>query len=404
MALAGDLDVLLGKVFLPADGGGMVGGDGTGRIQYGFVVRGNDRLDEALLVRLGGRPDRAELHCHGGSTAVRNVVMRLAELGVKEVEPEYFNKVASCGRMPSRLETEARKALMSAGTRHAARVLAYQWRGALGRELAVIADGLRRCSTEIGQKQPEIIDLRKSVEKLLRTAPFGISLCSPRTVAIVGRVNVGKSTLLNALLGWERIIVHHEPGTTRDIIEELLDVEGIPLRLMDTAGIRHTDHRAEAEGVRRSRRVIANCDLALVVLDASIPLTNDDLEILCSCRRGRAIILLNKCDLSRVICQGSASQAGSASLHPDYPVIEISAKIGFGLDVLRAELVRRFDYPPSREDPSLPVVFIPEVADLLDKTQSELERRLTSDHVIIDTDSCALTNLSDQLDAWIRTE
>jgi tRNA modification GTPase len=150
---------------------------------------------------------------------------------------------------------------------------------------------------------------------------------------IVGRVNAGKSSLLNRLLDEEKAIVTPIPGTTRDIIESVIQIEGLPLRLMDTAGIRRVGDEAERIGVQRSEQKLAAADLALVVVDRSRPLDKDDLAILAKTEPGKSIVVLNKIDLAGRLDEGALIQAVNGA-----PVVRISALTGEGLGELRRSI------------------------------------------------------------------
>ncbi len=167
------------------------------------------------------------------------------------------------------------------------------------------------------------------VNSLLRTYEEGRIYREGVTAAIIGRPNVGKSSLLNALLREDRAIVTPIPGTTRDVIEEGVNVRGIPLRLMDTAGLRHTKDAVEVEGVRRTRDRLARADLVVWVVDGSEPLTPDDLEILAEVRQKRAVVAVNKNDLP--LCVDLQDLAGHL---PRVPLVPVSALHHRGIDTL----------------------------------------------------------------------
>ena len=173
------------------------------------------------------------------------------------------------------------------------------------------------------------------VQKLESTAQEGRILREGAHVVILGRPNVGKSSLLNRFLKEERAIVTAIPGTTRDVIEESIDLDGVTIRLVDTAGMRETDDIVEREGIKRTRAAQDEADLLLVVVDGSVPLTSDDRELLCTVKDRKHVVLLNKTDLAdRVV--PDAALAGHSSYR-------ISAKTGIGIErvksVLRAQLL-----------------------------------------------------------------
>jgi tRNA modification GTPase len=173
------------------------------------------------------------------------------------------------------------------------------------------------------------------VQKLEATAQEGRVLREGALVVILGRPNVGKSSLLNRLLREERAIVTAIPGTTRDVIEESIDLDGVMIRLVDTAGVRETEDMVEREGIKRTRAAQDEADLLLVVLDGSVPLTNDDRALLNAVRDRKHVVVLNKVDLADTLDM----RAGIMG----HPVYVISAKTGVGIEMvksaLRAQLV-----------------------------------------------------------------
>jgi tRNA modification GTPase len=173
------------------------------------------------------------------------------------------------------------------------------------------------------------------VQKLEATAQEGRILREGARVVILGRPNVGKSSLLNRLLREERAIVTAIPGTTRDVIEESIDLNGVMIRLIDTAGLRDTDDIVELEGIKRTRAAQDEADLLLVVLDGTVPLTSDDRELLQAVRHRKYVVLLNKADLPHAV-EADTALAGC-------PTYAISAKTGLGVETvksaLRAQLV-----------------------------------------------------------------
>jgi tRNA modification GTPase len=179
----------------------------------------------------------------------------------------------------------------------------------------------------------QLSEIIKEIDVLLDTFQTGRAFIEGVSILLIGRPNSGKSSLLNALLGEERAIVTEIPGTTRDTLEEGLTIGGLPVRLVDTAGFRHSEDRVEMEGVRRAREKIATADLVLLVVDASQPLQEEDLLAYQACRDCTALLVLNKSDL--------------VSVPPDmsfcsFAQLEISAKTGQGLPALREAVGRMF--------------------------------------------------------------
>ncbi|HWQ61483.1 MAG TPA: GTPase, partial [Negativicutes bacterium] len=177
--------------------------------------------------------------------------------------------------------------------------------------------------------------LRADLDSLLATAQTGRILREGLETVIIGKPNVGKSSLLNALLGEKRAIVTEIPGTTRDIIEEFVNIGGIPIKVVDTAGIRETADVVERIGVARAREAMAQADLVLLLLDSSAPLTAEDKEVMRLLAGRPAIVLVNKTDLPAVI-----AMAEVARHVPDKPVIRISALEGTGVEELEKTIVQ----------------------------------------------------------------
>jgi tRNA modification GTPase len=231
------------------------------RIVFGHWTCGAHR-EEVIVIC--GADDSVEIHCHGGVAAAERILAALAAAGCQvESWRERLDRMAG-----STIEAEADAALAEATTRRTATILLAQRAGALRRESDRIRD-------EIAESRLE--SARSKLAALLARAPLGLHLTAPWQVAIAGRPNVGKSSLINALVGYQRAIVFDQPGTTRDVLTADTAIDGWPVRLADAAGIRETDDALEAEGVMRARRQLAQADLALWVLDGS-ELVGDPLQ------------------------------------------------------------------------------------------------------------------------------
>ena len=173
---------------------------------------------------------------------------------------------------------------------------------------------------------------REAVDQLRAAGRYGRRLVDPASVGLAGRPNVGKSALANALLRHDRIIVHDRPGTTRDVIEEMCDICGLPIRLVDMAGLRHSDDHAEAEGVRRARRVLESVDLVLLLVDGSAALGLEDRTLLHATQGYPRSIAVTKCDLPERV------DADALARHVRAPVSRVSATRGDGLASLEAHV------------------------------------------------------------------
>ena len=293
----------------------------SGRLTYGRLRRAGEFLDEVVVDCVESGPCQVlNINCHGGTMAARRVMDALEAEGAR---PAAWRDMLARRPGLDRIMAEAAEAIPGAFTLLAVRVLLDQHHGALS---DVVRDIARRLPSEneSGAAQDRLAEL-------LATAPFGRGLIEPARVVLAGRPNVGKSTLANALLRFERMIVHTTPGTTRDAIEEIVSIRSVPFRLVDTAGLREATGEIEREGVDRARKHLREAAVRVVVLDGSMPLQPEDMDLL---REGAAqplVPVLNKCDLPR-----KASAEAVAETTGQDPVV-VSAERGDGL----AELERR---------------------------------------------------------------
>ncbi len=239
-----------------------------------------------------------EIHCHGGSAAAQAIVQSLVERGVETVpvrelpsaEIDHLQTLRDPPSAPG-IAREARNALALAPTLRTANILLEQWAGALANEAGQIVQLLSSEKTA---------DAVRRVEGMLRWSSLGLHLATPWRVVLAGRPNVGKSSLINALLGYERSIVFDQPGTTRDVVTATAALDGWPVELTDTAGLRIADDRSstdalEVAGMAKALEQIAAADLLVLVFDAALPWSEEDEELVRS--HPRAVRVLNKCDL-----------------------------------------------------------------------------------------------------------
>ncbi|MDO4792579.1 MAG: tRNA uridine-5-carboxymethylaminomethyl(34) synthesis GTPase MnmE [Filifactor alocis] len=293
-------------------------GDHPGRLLYGHIVKQEEKLDEVLAVYLKAphtytTEDVVELHCHGGMIATRLVLEWVLHNGARMAEPGEFTKRAFLNGRIDLSQAEAIQDIVSAKTSRSYTVAQSQLKGSLSTKIKKIRDKVTEDVAKITvaidfpeEDTPEVTyeelyesmkDIREQMKELLSTFETGRMLKEGLKTAIVGKPNVGKSSLLNEMLEEQRAIVTDIEGTTRDVIEEMITIEGIPLRIIDTAGIRVTEDIVEQIGVERSKQMMEEADLVLLILDTSRELTQEDRDILTMSEGKKRILLLNKTDL-----------------------------------------------------------------------------------------------------------
>lgn len=302
-------------------------GIAAGRIAYGFIVEAGtgEPVDEVLVARVG--EEEYEVNCHGGHAAVREVMRVLRECGAREVPAEEALERSGLLAGRDALQREAYRLILRAWSERAVRHLLPQFEGALSQEIARVISRVEK---------DEYADARGVLDGLLRHAAFGVALSEPPRVVIAGRPNVGKSSLLNRLVGRERVIVHERPGTTRDVIEEMALVNGVPFLLSDTAGLRDAAADPEAQGVSRARAAAAAADCLVAVFDMSGEITVEDVTLLTGLAGpGRPVIAcLNKCDLATARSSGGVEMP----VRRNIPVCRTSCATGEGIDALSEEV------------------------------------------------------------------
>ena len=272
------------------------------RVIYGDVLRADGTfVDEAIVLYMKAphsytKEDVVEIQCHGGSAALREVLSLTYTHGARAAEPGEFTKRAFLNGRLDLSEAEAVMDVVKARTPAALAVAEGKLRGRLSSKIKAIREDMLALEAHLealidfpeeGVEDISLQDagaqakaMRERIEALLKTASVGRALREGLKVTIVGRPNVGKSSLLNALLGEERAIVTNVPGTTRDVIEETIDVGGVPLSFVDTAGIRETGDAIERMGVEKSKEAVRKAALVLALFDGSRPLNEEDKEIL----------------------------------------------------------------------------------------------------------------------------
>jgi tRNA modification GTPase len=260
------------------------------------------------------REDVVEINCHGGLLATNRILQLTLSHGARLAEPGEFTKRAFLNGRLDLSQSEAVMDLIRAKTDKSMKVALNQLDGDLSRLIKAlrkdILDVLAQVEVNIDYPEYDAVEemttkmlkekaqeVQQRIQALLKTAKQGKVLRDGLATAIIGRPNVGKSSLLNTLLHEDKAIVTNVAGTTRDVIEEYVNVEGVPLKLIDTAGIRHTEDTVEKIGVERSRQAIDTADLVLLLIDSSNALTDEDRELIKLTAGKPRIVILNKTDL-----------------------------------------------------------------------------------------------------------
>lgn len=306
-------------------------------------------IDEALVSVMRSphsytREDVVEINCHGGILPVRKVLEAVLASGARLAEPGEFTKRAFLNGRLSLAEAEAVMDLITSRTEEGMRIALGQLRGGLTQRLAEVRSSLVKiCAfAEASIDFPEddlelrtdkellsgLLEVRHEIERLSATFQEARFFREGLSVAIIGKPNVGKSSLLNALLRKDRAIVTEIPGTTRDLIEEYLNIDGLPVRIIDTAGIRESEERVEMEGIRRSIAAMDEADFIILMLDGSREIGPDDIELLKKVRDRKAVIAVNKSDLPQRISPDPAQLENT-------PIVHISTVTEMGLDDLK---------------------------------------------------------------------
>jgi tRNA modification GTPase len=322
------------------------------------------RIDEIIITIMESpktytREDIAEITCHGGPVVVKKILNRALALGARMAQPGEFSKRAFLNGRIDLLQAEAIIDMIRARSEKGWKTAFSQLDGRLSQRLShienelitVIAD--MEASIDFPEEEIEIARddevkskltaLKMSIEEMIATYGIGRIYRDGISVAIIGRPNVGKSSLMNALLERERVIVTPHPGTTRDTVEETLQIEGISIKIIDTAGLRQTEDMAEAMGVERSMLAAKESDVALFIFDGSEPLTQEDRDLITHIGgpgdlSGREIIpALNKSDRAQI------AEADEIVRIMGREPVRISAKTGEGLAELRKKMVERIE-------------------------------------------------------------
>ena len=316
--ISGEKSLQVAQSIFKSKSGKMIKDYNARTLIYGTVVDNEKVIDEVLVAYMKGpnsytAEDVIEINCHGGFISVKKILELILSKGVRLAEAGEFTKRAFLNGRIDLSQAEAIIDVIKSKTDMAHEVAQSQLEGSLAKKikdlrmnvtevlahLEVSIDFAEEDVEEITYQtlEEKALELRNEIKKLYDTAESGKILRDGLKTVIVGKPNVGKSSLLNSILGENRAIVTDIAGTTRDVIEEFVNIKGIPLKIVDTAGIRETEDVVEKIGVEKSRESFSTADLVIMVLDASRKLSEEDMEILESLKNKKTVVLLNKMDL-----------------------------------------------------------------------------------------------------------
>lgn len=345
------------RIFRPKKGSRKVSDMETHTIHYGYVVDGEEVVDEVMLLIMKAPrsytcEDTIEIDCHGGVLVMKKILETVLKYGARPAEPGEFTKRAFLNGRIDLSQAESVIDVINAQNELALKSSVSQLQGAVLEKIkdirAVVLHEIAFIESALDDPEhvsldgyPEQLrgimsDAHSKVKKLLDSSDNGKMLKEGINTAIVGKPNAGKSSLLNILVGEERAIVTEIAGTTRDILQEQIQIGGIGLNVIDTAGIRDTEDIVEKIGVNKSREYIEKADLIIYVVDSSTELDENDQEIIKAIQDKKAIVLLNKSDLD------AKTDAAILQERLDKPILSISAKNNTGIHELEKLIEEMF--------------------------------------------------------------
>lgn len=384
--VSGDQAAAIGEiVFKPVHDGGLA----SHRFYFGSIVNpeNDEILDEGMAVLMRAprsftREDVLELHCHGGWLVVETVLALVLRCGARLADPGEFTRRAFLNGRIDLVQAEAVMDIISSNTDAALQLAQKQREGALSKRIDQIrllllkALALTEAYIDFPEDDLGDADLHQihecveqalnSINGLLSSFDEGRILRDGVSVLIIGKPNVGKSSLLNLLMNENRAIVTHIPGTTRDIIEETVIINGLAVRLLDTAGIRHTEDLVEQEGINRAMEKIPLADLVLFVLDSSRPFSPEDQHIVEALSGSRVIAVFNKVDMPRQLAVPETVSFGAQ--------VEMSIRNGDGLDLLKQAVCDNFQSSTLIDNRELVAISRSRHRDALSTADSALRR------------------------------
>ena len=348
---------VIAKIYRSKNGKKDIREVGSHTIHYGFIYDGEEVVDEVLVMIMRGPhtytgEDTVEIDCHGGVYAMKRVLETVLRNGAVIAEPGEFTKRAFLNGRLDMSQAEAVMDVIQAKNSMALKSSVQQLKGSVQRAVKEIRAKLLHeiAYIETALDDPEHFDLtgypqelqeivekeNKNIEELLKTSDDGRMIQEGIKTVILGKPNAGKSSLLNFLVGEDRAIVTEIAGTTRDILEEYISLNGITLRVIDTAGIRETEDVVEKIGVGKAKQMAEDADLILYVVDSSLPLDDNDREIMELLTGRKSIVIYNKTDLTAAVdIEELRTKTGS-------PVIPVSVVEETGISQLEDEIKRMF--------------------------------------------------------------
>lgn len=336
----------------------------THTIHYGFIEEEGKVIDEVLVMLMRGPhtftgEDTVEIDCHGGVYVVKKILEACIRNGARPAQPGEFTKRAFLNGKMDLSQAEAVIDVIQSQNDYALKSSLKQLRGSVKEKISDLRNKIiyHTAFIESALDDPEHIsidgygnvlkketkEIIEEIETLLKTADDGRIIREGINTVILGKPNAGKSSLLNVLLGEERAIVTEIAGTTRDILQETINLQGISLNIIDTAGIRNTNDKVEKIGVDKAKDYAKEADLIIYVVDSSNDLDENDYEIMKFIQGKKSIILLNKSDLERKVTKEEIKKICKEYNIENIPVIEISAKEEKGIDRLE-EIVKEMFY------------------------------------------------------------
>ena len=385
------------------------------RLYYGDIYSNGSPVDEVIINVLREQDsftgeDLVEVNCHGGILAVKKTLECIVTAGAKEVHWEELASRPLINSKIDRIQEEALLEIPKAKTKLGVKVLLDQYNGALSSSIHKTVKLVEKCDNnreqlcdnkssrnrdnrlsfdsaqdDVTLSGVEVLSTLNSIciklREIVATAAFGCAITSPRKLIITGKPNACKSTLINALLKEERLITHEEPGTTRDAIDEMISINGIPLTIIDTAGIRETDHEVEKLGVLESKKQLREADKIIMVFDNSKPVEKEDKELIefidtlelhnrdNPANKISVLPVLNKADLPGKL--NLKTVVGKTF----EPICQVSALHGDGLSTLEERLISEFteftDYTPER-----PIIFTKRQQEYISKALNILTQSI----------------------------